>query len=109
MSDEDNTFIDIKSEAYPQGRPYNIINISDIHNIIIQSDKEPSLDDVYYKKLSVDKLEEIMVLHKEWFPVNYNAEYFINILGNQSNSGYMAVGAFININKKERLIGNWYI
>jgi ribosomal protein S18 acetylase RimI-like enzyme len=96
MSEIDNL---ITSEAFPSSQ-LTIVK-SQIHNILKEKSIEINTKNIIFKPLSEDDLNEVEALHKEWFPIKYSTEYFLNIL----NTG-IALGAFLNINDKYYLIGS---
>ena len=50
-------------------------------------------------------MEEIKNLHKEWFPIDYDDNYFKKIFVNKYNT-YFSIGAFYTLeNNKEIIIG----
>jgi GNAT superfamily N-acetyltransferase len=93
------TEILIKSEAFPSNIKLNIQ--SSIHSMIKNNNIKASVNDIIIKSLTKDHIDEIISLHKEWFPVNYNRSYFTNILDN-----HIGIGAFKIINSRECLIGS---
>ena len=67
-------------------------------------------DDIIYKPLSNENLEETKNLHKEWFPVDYSDKFFQKVF-DKKNYWYFTIGAFYNFineeknEKKEIIIG----
>jgi len=93
--------LDIKhkifSEAFPpneRGERQQLLSLSSFHDLIKDVIINP--DNIIYKPLTKDNLIEIQNLHKEWFPIDYNEEYFQKVLDNQNNK-YFTVGAFYNL------------
>jgi len=58
---------------------------------------------IYYQKIPINLLGELKTLHQEWFPVEYNFDYFIKYLDNRKD--YFNIGAFTKIKGNEYLIG----
>ena len=103
--------ITIFSEAFPQnkdGRRQKIRVCSQSHELL----KNHSLksNNIIYKPLSLSDLPEIKNLHKEWFPIDYDDEYFKKIFNNK-NKNYFTIAAYYTLenpsdkNIKEIIIG----
>ena len=60
-----------------------------------------SPEDIVYKPLSQQNLEETKKLHKEWFPVDYSDKFFENIF-NKKHYWYFTIGAFYYFIDKEK-------
>lgn len=109
---EDYLNIKLKSEAYEDGIPYfykenpekYYQDISEIHKVLYRLDKNKPLSmDIYYEPLNKeDFLDEMVDLHKEWFPFSYDRNYFKKYILRQK---YIAIGAFMKIGIKAYLIG----
>lgn len=103
-----NVYIPIKSDAFINGIPDFVSNknyvkqLSTVHRAIYLTHYTPNLDDVYYSKIEMGYLNEIVALHKEWFPMHYDKDYFKKFL---LKSNYYSLGAFIEINGIAYLIG----
>ena len=109
-NENDELKIEIKSEAYPGGVPYFVKNnsgylneIASVHKVIAMNNYMPDVADVYFKNISMNFIEQLMALHREWFPVPYYYEYFSNFLQNKENC--IAIGGFIKLKGEEYLIG----
>ena len=109
-----NSSYDIYSEAFPpnkEGHRPKILSYSPTHELLKeQNDSIKTIDTnkIIYKPLNESDLAEIKNLHKEWFPIEYDDNYFKKIFINKYGS-YFTIGAFYNIenNKinKEIIIG----
>lgn len=104
-----NVYIPIKSDAYINGIPdfvsqnkNYISQLSTVHRIIYMSHYTPNLDDVYYSKIEMGYINELVALHREWFPMNYDKDYFKKFF---LKPNYYCLGAFIEINGIAYLIG----
>jgi len=103
--------LDIKynifSEAFPpdeKGERNNLLSYSSNHNIIngLKLYKEK----IIYKPLTKDSLLDVKNLHKEWFPIDYDDDFFTKVLNNNDGK-YFTIGAFYNIkidNKDKEII-----
>jgi hypothetical protein len=99
----------LKSQAFPSGlSEINPLYYSPIHQLLKDKMLESKeLKDVTqtlcYKPLTTNHLEEIYILHREWFPVKYSKNYFLKFL---EGTECICIGCFITIDGKENLIGN---
>ena len=55
---------------------------------------------IEYKPLTISNLSEVKNLHKEWFPIDYDDDYFKKIFINR-HSSYFTIGAFYNFEIKQ--------
>lgn len=97
----------ITSDAFLSGRP-ELHNYSEIHEILklkINSNFTPNLDMIYFQELNEFHLEEILILHREWFPVIYTRDYILQFLDKEDKEK-LAIGCFINLNNVAYLIGS---
>ena len=111
-----NTSYDIYSEAFPpnkDGKRSKIITYSETHDLLKEQGdgkiNELNPEKIIYKPLTESNLSEIKNLHKEWFPIDYDDNYFKKIFINKYSS-YFTIGAFYNLenndnNNKEIIIG----
>ena len=107
------TSYDIYSEAFPpnkDGKRPKILSYSQTHDLIKEQgdNKINNLnpEKIIYKPLTENNLSEIKNLHKEWFPIDYDDNYFKKILVNKYGS-YFTLGAFYSLdnNNTEIIIG----
>ena len=101
----------IFSEAFPpnkKGRREKRDISSSSHMLLKDTKLDPN--NIIYKPLTKQDIEETKNLHKEWFPIKYSDEYF-NTIFNSKEGKYFSIGAFYNIineetkEKKEIIIG----
>jgi ribosomal protein S18 acetylase RimI-like enzyme len=101
------------SEAFPpdkNGYRPKIISYSPTHDILKEQGQEDIIkiidpSKIIYKPLNESNMEEIKNLHKEWFPIDYDDNYFKKIFVNKYNT-YFSIGAFYTLeNNKEIIIG----
>ena len=101
----------IFSEAFPpnkKGRREKQDISSSSHMLLKDTKLDPN--NIIYKPLTKQDIEETKNLHKEWFPIKYSDEYF-NTIFNSKEGKYFSIGAFYNIineetkEKKEIIIG----
>ena len=109
---KNNNKFEITSDAYINNIPEFIQknpnkyeeNIDKVHKILFYTKHNINKNDVYYKKIdNLKYLKNLIILHKEFFPVNYEINYFMKFIIN--NKIFNNIGAFININNIEYLIG----
>ena len=114
INENEKDFLEIKltSDAFEEGMPpfyksnpdkyYQ--EISPIHKILFRLEKNKPLSiNINYKVLDDEKyIEDLKDLFKEWFPFSYDRDYFRKYFIRQS---YIAIGALIEINMKDYLVG----
>jgi ribosomal protein S18 acetylase RimI-like enzyme len=104
--------ISIKSEAYVQGVPNFIIKhpnnyiffLDEIHRILLIENHKPNFEEIKFEKINKSYIMNLLLLHREWFPVNYQRDYFEKFFDDKKK--YSTIGAFITINNKKYLIGS---
>ena len=87
----------IYSEAFPpneKGEHQQLLSLSSFHDILNGIIINPKK--IIYKPLTKNNLIEVKNLHKEWFPINYDDNYFETIFDNQC-CNYFTIGAFYKI------------
>lgn len=106
----------IKSDAFPPNYKrmivYNEDNVKcfsmrNIHVEAIRSGIQLStieIDRVYFEQLNAADLEEVIQLHREWFPVAYTNDYFRRLFSDQSNNSVLVMGAKLNL--KNEIFGS---
>ena len=101
-----NISYNIYSDAFPpdkDGFRSKISSHSLTHDLLKEQDnsiKELDPSKIVYKPLTISNLEEIKNLHKEWFPIDYDDDYFKKVFINKYSS-YFTIGAFYNIEIKQ--------
>ncbi len=96
---------EVYSEAFPpnsMGRRKILLSLSNTHNILKDITINP--EEIIYKPISSLYIAEVKKLHKEWFPVEYDDDYFQKIFENKHGI-YFSIGAFYNYNKREIILG----
>ena len=89
------------SEAFPpneKGERNNLLSFSPTHYLLNGITINP--EKIIYKPLTKENLTEVKNLHKEWFPINYDDDFFEEILFDNGKR-YFTIGAFYNINFKD--------
>lgn len=102
--------IPIHSDAYLHGvptfikkNPDNYGNmLSTVHKIIYQTKHQPNVDEVFYARINQSYLDELVLLHREWFPIYYDRDYFKKFC---IKKNYIAIGAFVKLYGNDYLIG----
>ena len=103
--------IKLKSDAFDDGQPFfykekpedYYQEISEIHKALYRLDKKKPLSiDIYYEPIKEEFLDDIVDLHKEWFPFLYDRDYFKKYIVKKHS---VAIGAFLKIGLKVYLIG----
>ena len=79
-----------------------MLSLSSFHDILNGIIINPNK--IIYKSLTKNNLMEVKNLHKEWFPIDYDDNYFETIFDNQCGN-YFTIGAFYNIKNKEIILG----
>ncbi len=94
------------SEAFPKiEKKSKILHHSDIHDILLVKNVKLELDDIYYREINVDDIKELILLHKEWLPINYDETFFKNRISKKNVRDVMNLGACIKIGDFEHIIG----
>ena len=91
----------IFSEAFPpdeKGERNNLLSYSSYHYLLNGISINP--DNIIYKPLSKNNITEVKNLHKEWFPIDYDDEFFEEVL-NDNGKTYFTIGAFYNLSCKD--------
>ena len=88
----------IFSEAFPpneKGERQQLLSLSSCHDLLdgIKLDQ----NNIIYKPLTKNNLMEVKNLHKEWFPIEYDDDFFDKVFQNEYGK-YFSIGAFYNIN-----------
>jgi ribosomal protein S18 acetylase RimI-like enzyme len=96
MSDDE--IILLTSEAFPTLQ--QITSKSEIHKVLKSYNTEININDIIFKPITENMLDELILLHREWFPVKYTNEFFTKIIQN----GF-TLGAFLQLGDTEYLIG----
>ena len=94
----------IFSAAFPLNECNESISlkpISEIHKKLLNIEINPDL--ITYHQINISYIEEVIILHKEWFPVEYERNYFKEVLTNKNNNFYN-IAAFYPIDNKENMI-----
>ena len=106
MSNSKKKKIKIFSDAFPPnelGERQKRTPISTTHLTLKEIKLDPN--EIIYKPLTKDNINELLILHREWFPIDYETQFFENTL-NPENKNYFSIGAFYKINNKEIIIGS---
>ena len=96
---------EIFSEAFPpdnNGGRKKLLSLSNSHNLL--KDIKINKEAIIYKPISKVYINEVKKLHKEWFPVEYDDDYFQKIFENK-HGVYFTIGAFYNYDKREIILG----
>ena len=103
--------IKLKSEAFDDGEPFfykdkpdnYYEDISEVHKILYRLDKNKPLSiNIYYEPIKEDYLDDLVDLHKEWFPLVYDRDHFKKFLVRKN---CVALGAFLKVGLKVYLVG----
>ena len=103
--------IKLKSDAFDEGEPFfykekpdNFFEeISEIHKILARLNKNKPLSiNIHYEQIKEEYLDDLVDLHKEWFPFLYDRDYFKRYVLKKNS---VAIGAFLKIGLKDYLIG----
>jgi ribosomal protein S18 acetylase RimI-like enzyme len=105
--------IKLNSDAFPKNitgkLDDKIYALSEIHDKIKYEELLIDKDQIYFKELTKHNLTEIVKLHREWFPVEYTNEFFLNLFARGSNylaNHIIGLGAFFQVDNKEYIIGS---
>ena len=109
MYEKLNVKYNVFSEAFPpdeKGERGNLLSYSSYHHLLNGVKIKP--EKIIYKPLSKNNFLEVKNLHKEWFPIDYDDEFYYEVLNNNGNR-YFTIGAFYNLKyentNKEIILG----
>ena len=92
----------IFSEAFPpdkRGIRKKLYPSSSTHSLLEGIKINP--EEIIYKPLTKENIEEIKNLHKEWFPIDYSERFFEKLF-DKDNYWCFTIGAFYNFLDKEK-------
>ena len=78
----------IVSDAYPRtqlGEQVKLPCLASIHKLIADNNLDIKLEEIKFMDLRKEDYEELVCLHKEWFPVKYDKNFFEIILNCKLN------------------------
>lgn len=88
------------SESFPPDSQKNSVYLANVHKIL--QDSSPNsfdLRNICIRPLKSRKeMDELQLLHKEWFPINYSSDYF-EAVANGKNHGLIAELKFTKSNR----------
>ena len=88
------------SEAWPMHERADHVALSSTHSLL--QDRPEDLSEYYFRDLELSDIKEIVRLHREWFPVNYNFAFFYKIAKKQKN---ISLGCFVRYKGVEYVLG----
>lgn len=98
----------VYSEAFPPNKlGYREKNpaFSEVHKILSKIDIDEN--DVYFRELSQGDINELHLLHKEWFPVDYDSNFFEKVLiPDKRDREHINIGAIYKFENKEYILGS---
>ena len=99
--------IKLFSDAFPPdklGNKNKFSPHSQVHRKL--SDIKIEEDKIYYRELIHSDKDEVVLLHKEWFPIDYDDDYFEKILNPEKrDKEYFSLGAFYKSEGREFILG----
>lgn len=93
------------SHSFPPNYKNNNKYLAKVHSLVkkLPPDFDPS--QVYYRPVQdLDELQEVKLLHKEWFPPNYPEEFYQQLLINKYYRSILALYDIENKNQKITLV-----
>jgi ribosomal protein S18 acetylase RimI-like enzyme len=95
------------SDAFPPnrlGHKDKLPTFSEVHKSL--SEIEIDQNKIIYRELNKNDMEEIRLLHKEWFPIDYTDEYFEAIfIPDKRRKNYITLAATYLYENKEYILG----
>jgi len=82
-----------------------IIPLSQIHSTLAKYNIKISFNDIYYRPLTLNDIPELILLHKEWFPIEYTELFFQTIVFSKERNTF-TIAACIKIEDKEFIVGS---
>jgi histone acetyltransferase MCC1 len=97
----------VYSDAFPPnilGHKDKIPIFSEVHKKLSEIEIDPTK--ITYRELTYSDMEEIKLLHKEWFPVEYTDDYFEAIFNPEKRrKNYITIAATYLIEDQEYILG----
>ena len=97
----ENNEYQVYSDAFPpnkRGIREALPIYSESHKLL--KDKKLNPENITYKPLAKQNIIEVKNLHKEWFPLDYEDDYFESIF-NDKTGKYFSIGAFYKLKTEE--------
>ena len=83
------------SHSYPPNYSDNNKYLAQVHDILEKFQIEIDPKNIYYREMKFkEELEEVKLLHKEWFPLEYHDSFFDALLQNIGNKSILALHNF---------------
>lgn len=92
----------IYSEAFPPTTRKKQQKLSKCHTKLI--DEKIDESKISYRLLNKEDIEEVFLLHREWFPVKYEREFFEVVLKEESREYYYCLASTYRTSKNEEII-----
>lgn len=83
------------SHSFPPNYQNNDQYLAQVHSIIEKFNIDIDPNQVYYRSYKVEEEEEIRLLHKEWFPIEYS-DIFFKSLSSRAIKAILAVYDFVH-------------
>ena len=96
--------VDVRREDVTESSIREIGAKSDIHCILGDSNIKINPGEIYFRPVDPSDITEIEKLHSEWFPINYESDYFSTSIGS-NKSNYITIGAYWKFRKVEYVVG----
>lgn len=96
----------VYSEAFPPnilGKTDKIPSYSNVHKHF--SEQNFQMDRIHYRELKPYDKEELMLLHKEWFPIEYTDEYFDRLIQPIPDKIFITILATYYFDDQEYILG----
>lgn len=93
------------SHSFPPDYEFNNTYFAKVHSILKEQAINIEVRKIYYRPVQNEKeLEEMKLLHKEWFPPNYPDEFYQEVLRNRIYRSLLAVYDLKGRNNKRTII-----
>lgn len=93
----------IYSEAFPPSKRKNKSNfLSSCHELLKGENLKE--ENISYRPLDKNDLEEILLLHREWFPIKYEEKFFEQLYENYYGNFYSLCAVYKLENKEKEII-----
>jgi len=95
------------SDAFPKiEKKVKITQLSNIHDIIIKTNFQFNINDIYFRELKLEDINELILLHKEWLPINYDENFFKRSIVDKRDREIYNLGACVKIRDIEYIVGS---
>jgi len=95
------------SDAFPTVEKKNKIAFSSgIHKVIQSHNFQIKIEDIYFRVLTNDDIPELVLLHKEWLPIDYDDKFFKRNISEKQGKEIYNIAACTRLRGIEYIVGS---